>query len=283
MLSQGVQIAQKKQYYLEMHLSKHTQHRNSKYLDWLRKQKCVVSGDPAQCAHHIRLGTNGGTSLKPSDYFCIPLLNEYHTTGPFALHVVGEETFLNQFKLEPKKLFVSYLKEFLMQEQGFEFKSGKLDDEKAIAKLIELLESNRTELPKKKKSTKKKADSPKEKAPSITEDGYYQKAKELKRERDKELRKKLKDKTPTTSTQSLKGNEVYEKAKELKRKRDKELRKKLKAQAPKAPPSFKGSDQYEIAKEKKRELDKEFRKKNKEKLSKLRKKKYRELKAKLNK
>ena len=84
-----------------MEFSKHKNHRNPNYLIWLREQPCVASGEKAQCAHHVRLGTNGGSSLKPSDYFCIPLIHEYHTTGLFAIHVVGEDTFLNQSRLWP--------------------------------------------------------------------------------------------------------------------------------------------------------------------------------------
>ena len=125
-----------------MELSKHKNHRNLKYLNWLRKQPCVVSGDKAQCAHHIRLGTNGGSSLKPSDYFCIPLLNEYHTTGSYAIHVVGENTFLKQLKLDRNKLFIQFLKQYLVEEFTVYFQLENLSDEVLISHLINLIEEN---------------------------------------------------------------------------------------------------------------------------------------------
>lgn len=215
-----------------MHLSKHKAHRNLKYLAWLRSKKCIVSGKKAQCAHHIRLGTNGGTSLKPSDYFCVPLLNEFHTTGSSALHIIGEETFLERFSLEPKKLFINFLKEYLFESYSIQYTVQNIPEEESINELISLIESNitRVDRPKKKKvKSPKKADSPKV---SVTESEYYQAAKKLKNERDRELRKKLKEqsKGEATPKKQFKGNEFYEKAKEAKRLKDKELRKKLKEQ-----------------------------------------------------
>lgn len=241
-----------------MQLSKHKNHRNSKYLAWLRTQKCAVSGQGAQCAHHIRLGTNGGTGIKPSDYFCIPLLNEYHVSGPSALHIIGEETFLSNFGLDPKKLFIQYLKDYLAQNLEVYYMLERKSDEEVIKDLIELIEEKMPKLhkaPKKapKKTPKKAPKNPKSlsKSPtskSLKGDPYYEKAKELKRERDKELRKKLKEdapskpksqpktrpkikakkKVPNKVSTSLKGDPYYERAKELKRQRDKEMRRKLK-------------------------------------------------------
>lgn len=237
-----------------MQLSKHKNHRNSKYLAWLRTQKCAVSGQGAQCAHHIRLGTNGGTGIKPSDYFCIPLLNEYHVSGPSALHIIGEETFLSNFGLDPKKLFIQYLKDYLAQNLEVYYMLERKSDEEVIKDLIELIEEKMPKLHKAPKKTPKKAPkNPKSlsKSPtskSLKGDPYYEKAKELKRERDKELRKKLKEdapskpksqpktrpkikakkKVPNKVSTSLKGDPYYERAKELKRQRDKEMRRKLK-------------------------------------------------------
>lgn len=74
---------------------KNKPHRNRKYLDWLREQPCIVTGrmghpevetvDPA----HFRWGTNGGTSMKPSDYFANPLIHSQHVLQGN----IGEEEF----------------------------------------------------------------------------------------------------------------------------------------------------------------------------------------------
>ncbi|MEX0798410.1 MAG: hypothetical protein WEB87_03040 [Bacteriovoracaceae bacterium] len=218
-----------------MELSKHKPHRNVKYLNWLRKQPCVVSGEKAQCAHHVRLGTNGGASLKPSDYFCIPLLNEYHTTGACALHNIGEETFFKQFGLEPLELFIKYLKAYLIEKFEIYYMLEGRTPEETLADLIGLAQNK---LPKMERATKKpskKRSSPETTSFSLSENKYYQKAKEFKRERDKELRKKLKEKTdkkkvpfPKAPAKTLKGDEFYEKAKEKRKLQEKEYRKKNK-------------------------------------------------------
>lgn len=259
-----------------MELKRHPNHRNSKYLNWLRKRPCVVSGKKAQCAHHIRLGTNGGTSLKPSDYFCIPLLNEFHTTGPSAIHIIGEETFLKHFKLNKHELFLKYLTEYFFEVFDVHFQLTESSVEIRIEKIIALLETKNLFVEKKKKpKVKKQSDAPKV---DLKENEFYQKSKELKRVRDKELRDKLKESKTPTKSQSLKGNEFYENAKELKRLKDKELRDKLKAQKVKAKPSKSKNDYYELAKEAKRAQDKELRSKNKEMMSKYRKEQYQRMK-----
>ncbi len=246
-----------------MELSKHNNHRSLGYLSWLRKQPCVVSGRKAECAHHIRLGTNGGVSLKPSDYFCIPLLNEYHTSGLFALHVIGEETFLNQFKLKPSQLFVKYLKGYI----EFKFKllidlKDKSDNE-MIAYLVQILEERDlavTKVVKKKASAKVKTD--KELKEKLKGSEFYEKAKIQKREMDKELRQVIKSSQRKVNTsQSLVGTEFYERAKELKRVKDKELREKLKetSKKTKIKSSLKENEFYQKSKELKRIRDKEIR------------------------
>jgi hypothetical protein len=236
-------------------LSKHKNHRNAAYLAWLRKQKGVVSGKKAECAHHIRLGTNGGSSLKPSDYFCIPLLNEFHTSGLFAIHGIGEGTFLELFKLDEKKLFIDFLSRFLKEKHKTDVEIKSDDDNYVIAALIRLIEEVTTK--------KDRASKPKNKK-SITENEFYQKSMEDKRIRDKELRAQLKEEAklnPIENTSpTFKGNEFYEKAKELKRIQDRDLRAQMKSTAkkPKKSSTLK-SDYYEKAKEYKRQRDKELR------------------------
>lgn len=202
-----------------MELTKHSNHRNTKYLKWLRTQPCVVSAQKAQCAHHVRLGTNGGSSLKPSDYFCIPLLNEYHTTGPRALHLIGEDTFFQEFKLSHTRLFIHFLKEYLAQEHDTLIQLEDQSELWLINYLIELVESKGPSIERVKRTKKK-----------VELDTYAQKSRDQKKLKDKELRAKLKENKSISPNQkkSFKGNEFYEKAKEQKREQDKVLREKLK-------------------------------------------------------
>jgi hypothetical protein len=233
-----------------MELTKHSNHRNAKYLSWLRKQNCVISGTKAQCAHHIRLGTNGGSSLKPSDYFCIPLLNEHHTTGPQALHMIGEDTFLTEYKLDKVQLFIGFLKQFLVDEFHTELKKVDTDPEALLASLISEVENNTPKSERAKKPKKK-----------VDQTEFQIQAKEAKRASDKELRDRLKKQKPKVKASSLKGNEFYEKAKEAKRISDKDLRDKLKKKTKKS-----------SSETSKSELD--YKAKQKELMSKYRKEQY---------
>ncbi len=236
-----------------MNLSQHTAHRNDQYLSWLRTQNCIVSNVKAECAHHIRLGTNGGTGIKPSDYFCIPLTNENHTTGSNALHLIGEDTFLEMHQIDKEQMFVYYLSKFIKETLEIKVPLTQMPLI-AIKDLIDLIESKRERKKTVKKSKPKKVDpyyekakelnrehqkemrakikesAPKPKKVSITENEYYQLAKEEKRLRDKELRRKIKESSKTKKKVSMADNPFYQKAKEVKRLRDKEMRKKLKEQ-----------------------------------------------------
>lgn len=68
---------------------------------WVRGFACCACGSQAavECAH-VRLGTDGGTGLKPSDQWCISLCRECHAEQ----HRVGEETFARTNKINLKML-----------------------------------------------------------------------------------------------------------------------------------------------------------------------------------
>lgn len=214
-----------------MKLSKHEVHRNVKYLNWLRKQSCVVSGDKAECTHHIRIGTNGGCALKPSDYFCIPLTNENHTTESNAIHLIGEQTFLAKYNIKYLELFSSFLKQYLTDCYDTSYSLEHDTLEELIYVLIQLIESKTA----RKDRSKPKVKISKEKIKvekSASEKEFYEMAKVANRARQKEMRKKLKEtqvkikvKVPSPAV----NTEAYEKAKELKKQRDKEYRLKNKA------------------------------------------------------
>lgn len=227
-----------------MELSKHKAHRNLKYLNWLRKRKCAVSGKPAECVHHIRIGTNGGTGLKPSDYFCIPLLNEFHTTGSHALHIIGEETFLRHFKLNYLDLFAENLKAYLSENFDFIYADSSNSAKQIITDLIVIIESKTLRT---KKTARPKAKNQK--------DPIHEKAKLIKNKKDKDLRRALK--------KPVKEDEFYQISKNIKRERDKVFRSKMKDEQ---------SEALSRAKEAQKIRQKEFKDKQKKKAAAFRKK-----------
>ena len=259
-----------------MEFYKYSHHRNTKYLAWLRSQSCIVSGQKAEVTHHVRLGTNGGKGLKPSDYFCIPLIEEFHTTGQNAVHRIGEESFLSTYSIDKEKMFQGFLKSYV----AFTFGDIELAESKSVMKSIELLiekieSSNITQ--KKSKQIKKASKELESKVKtSIKDDKFYQKSKELKRIRDKELRDKLKKTTSSSSDKyqietkkskkiatsgnkkSITENEFYQKAKELKRVRDKELRSQLKSSSKLSVDSEYNEDIKALQKEKQSEYRKKM-------------------------
>lgn len=70
-----------------------------KHREFVQSLPCIACGKPApsECAH-IRSGTDGGTSLKPSDRFCLPLC------GPFGCHAwqhqIGEAEFFGRLGID---------------------------------------------------------------------------------------------------------------------------------------------------------------------------------------
>lgn len=59
--------------------------RNPHWLKFVRSLPCVVSGAPADDAHHLIGHNQGGMGTKASDYFAFPLTRYEHT----ALHDRG--------------------------------------------------------------------------------------------------------------------------------------------------------------------------------------------------
>jgi len=237
-------------------------------MEWLRTQRCVVTGSKAECAHHIRLGTNGGAALKPSDYFCIPLENEYHTHGPLAVHKLGEDSFLRKFKLDKEELFINQLSLYLKANYQIVIEHSGLEKLIAISLLIDEIEKRRRAKKVSSKAKKKTSKVVKVDTPKLSETEYYQKAKELKKSRDKELRDSLSKSKIKTKSVSLKGNEFYEKAKELKKEQDRALRKEMKKQS-KPQQSAESFDYYEKVKQEQKLKAREYRKAQYQKLKQL--------------
>lgn len=73
--------------------------RSAKHLNFIRKQPCIITGQKTQ-ACHIRILTDGGTSIKPSDYFCIGLHKDLHRQQ----HYLGEISFYQKWSINPFKI-----------------------------------------------------------------------------------------------------------------------------------------------------------------------------------
>ena len=63
--------------------------RNRRHEQFIRSLPCVVCSEPHTQAAHIRKGTNGGTGLKPTVNFLIPLCHKHHSEQ----HAIGEISF----------------------------------------------------------------------------------------------------------------------------------------------------------------------------------------------
>src|ERR1017187_9981963 len=66
--------------------------RDEGYKAWIREMPCIACGveGRSEAAH---TGTDGGMSMKASDYSCVPLCSDCHTQAPGAYHCVGKRAF----------------------------------------------------------------------------------------------------------------------------------------------------------------------------------------------
>ena len=66
--------------------------RDEEYKDWIRTLDCCACGveGRSEAAH---TGTDGGMSMKASDYSCVPLCSDCHTRGPCSYHRIGKREF----------------------------------------------------------------------------------------------------------------------------------------------------------------------------------------------
>jgi hypothetical protein len=66
--------------------------RDEDYKAWVRTMACCACGAEgrSEAAH---TGTDGGMSMKASDYSCVPLCPDCHTRAPGAYHRIGKPAF----------------------------------------------------------------------------------------------------------------------------------------------------------------------------------------------
>ena len=88
--------------------------RNKKYREWIAKWPPQIQGSGDTVCVHIRILGSGGTSIKPHDYFTLPLPDSIHK----KIHNKGEITVLGSH--------------FLSKE---DYKKAKMKDLKALERL----------------------------------------------------------------------------------------------------------------------------------------------------
>lgn len=79
--------------------------RSQAHLKWIRGHECSVAGRGSFCdfgieAAHVRTGTDGGTSVKPSDCWALPLCCAHHAEQ----HRAGEASFQAKYKIDMKAI-----------------------------------------------------------------------------------------------------------------------------------------------------------------------------------
>lgn len=77
--------------------------RSPGHLKWIRGFECYAA--TTRCtsrieAAHVRTGTDGGTGLKPSDCWAIPLCDHHHKQQ----HSMGERAFEKEYMLDMKEV-----------------------------------------------------------------------------------------------------------------------------------------------------------------------------------
>lgn len=77
--------------------------RSPGHLAWVRGHVCAVENADCQGkieAAHVRIGTDGGTGVKPSDCYAIPLCFAHHTMQ----HSMGERSFEAAHNISMRKI-----------------------------------------------------------------------------------------------------------------------------------------------------------------------------------
>jgi hypothetical protein len=74
---------------------------------WIRGFACCACGTTTaiECAH-VRVGTDGGTGIKPSDRWTVSLCRDCHTRQ----HQIGEQAFEAEHKINMRELAEAFFK-----------------------------------------------------------------------------------------------------------------------------------------------------------------------------
>ncbi|OPY03520.1 MAG: hypothetical protein A4E60_00185 [Syntrophorhabdus sp. PtaB.Bin047] len=86
-------------------------HRSPKYLAFIRRQPCVVSGSSPSVPHHT---SKAGMALKGSDYLTVPLTPELHS----ELHTIGQESFQRKYNVDFSVCITRLLSAYVNRLEG---------------------------------------------------------------------------------------------------------------------------------------------------------------------
>ena len=83
-------------------------------LAWIRELTCIACGmeGRSEAAH---TGSDGGMSIKASDYSCVPLCSDCHTQAPGAYHRVGKRAFERRRGLSFVRIMAQLNREWLVR------------------------------------------------------------------------------------------------------------------------------------------------------------------------
>lgn len=81
--------------------------RSPAHRKWVRSHACCACGSETaiECAH-VRVGTDGGMGIKPSDIWCISLCRDCHSEQ----HQLGEPVFEVKYGIDMKDLARAFFK-----------------------------------------------------------------------------------------------------------------------------------------------------------------------------
>jgi hypothetical protein len=93
--------------------------RDPTYRAWIRTLPCTIcgSGWRVEAAH---TGYDGGMSMKPSDYSCIPLCRNCHTAAKGAYHRIGRPSFEQKFSIDLRALVKGLNVKWAAEQRGGE-------------------------------------------------------------------------------------------------------------------------------------------------------------------
>lgn len=66
--------------------------------------------------HHWRRGADGGTGLKPSDCFCIPLCHRHHR----QVHDKGHDWFAGEYNVDPWRMIAGLMRDYWIERERHE-------------------------------------------------------------------------------------------------------------------------------------------------------------------
>lgn len=97
-----------------------------KHRDFVRGHACSACGSTISIeVAHIRIGTDGGTGLRPSDYYTVSLCKLCHAEQ----HTIGERTFWENAGIDPHAMAEAFAKASPCAREIAEHKRSRADAE----------------------------------------------------------------------------------------------------------------------------------------------------------